>query len=307
MEIIHTNSTETAQTLSNKGYEPIECSFGHHGSVVGPLVMDHHGEHSNLEGVALRAYRDHFGARKDDPRFVVTGAADADACFAIASLMGLLPHPSRLDEFQSAPPYVQEAMTADLLVLAEIVNKMDTEPIGTRLEETDEGSLLLLWNQTSGQAQDALGFYAGTALWRNYTSNPPNKLVEAAKLEEQDRVKNARKGLFEKVSEHVALVESPVWGFDVWYAEAAPIMVALTPEGNITVGCRDSETAESLLGPGGLTPLWPTLSPEGWGGRDVIGGSPRGRKMCRNEALAAASVIALAVELFQKGADHLLP
>jgi len=291
MEIIHTNSTETAKALSKKGYEPIECSFGHHGSVVGPLVMDHHGEHSELEGVALRAYRDHFGARKDDPRFVVTGAADADACFCIASLMGLLPHPSRLDEFESAPPHIRKAMTADLLVLGEIVNQMDTAPIGVRLEETDEGSLLLLWNQTSGQAQDALGFYAGVHLWRHYTGNPPSKLVEAAKLEEQDRVKNARKAIIDGVSDEVAIVQSDVWGFDVWYAEVAPIIVALTPDGNITVGCRDSEMAEKLLGEGGLSPIWPKLAPEGWGGRNVIGGSPRGRKMSRHEALKAARVI----------------
>jgi len=295
MDIRHTNQMVVAVAMNVEGYEPIECSFGSEGSVVGPLKMDHHGEYSDLEGVALRAYRDHYGERPKDPKFVVTGAADADACFSIAALAGLLPHPSLAEKYKDAPPHIREIMTADLTELAILINQVDTAPIGVRLEETDNGSLLLLWNQISGHVQDSLGFYAGVGLWRSLTTETPAKLVAAARLEEEDRVKNARKAIIEQVSEQVALVESEVWGFDVWYAEVAPIIVALTPQGNITVGCRDTETAERLLGEGGLTPLWPRLSPSGWGGRDVIGGSPRGAKMSREEALAAAQVVAAAI------------
>ena len=77
--------------LRDVGYEPIECAFGQFGSVMGPLNMDHHGTESHREGVALRACRDLYGARREDPRFAVTGAPDADAVLAIIALAGLVP------------------------------------------------------------------------------------------------------------------------------------------------------------------------------------------------------------------------
>lgn len=292
MEIIHTNSHTEASRLRDKGYCPVECSFGTHGSVVDSLVMDHHGEYSHTTGVAVRAYKEHFGARKDDQRFVVTGAADGDATFAIAALAGLLPHPGRTDELADAPPPVRTALTRDLTVLAELVNLVDTAPIGVRLEETEEGRLLLLWNQLSSGSSDATAFHAGVDRWRMLTgTRPPKTLLNAAASEEAERVATARSA---KVLEHngtVAVVESPCWGFDVWYAELSPIVIAfVASQGNITIGVRDAETAERLLGPGGLKNIFPKLG-EGWGGREAIGGSPRGQTMTRAHALEAAQVI----------------
>ena len=137
LTIIWTASKDEAEQLTATGFEPVECSFGSTGSVVGPLAMDHHGSESHREGVAIRAYRDHFGVCKENPKFVVTGAADADATFAIAALCGILPHPSRAAELEKAPPPVKAANTKDISGLALLVNKVDTAPIGVRLEETD--------------------------------------------------------------------------------------------------------------------------------------------------------------------------
>ena len=292
MRIKHTNEIEEARELAAAGWEPIECSFGEHGSVVGPLEMDHHGSFSHLEGVVLRAYRDHFGVRREDPSFVVTGAADADACFCIASLAGLLPHPSRVGEFEKAPPPVRTSMTRHLLTLTTLINQVDTNPIGIRQEETPEGCLLLLWNQTGGSTQDALEFYAGVSRWRSLLSRTPKALIEAVKAEEAERVIKARSFVRREVFGKVACLESEVWGFDVWYAEVAPVIVALTPQGNITVGCPSTEKAEALFGPGGLKNVWSKLAPEGWGGRESIGGSPRGQKLSWAEASEAARIIA---------------
>ena len=83
MKIYHSNDPQEIEHMLDEGYEPVECSIGGR-SIVGDLQMDHHGELSHLTGVAIRAY-ENYGARKDDPRFVVTGAADADATFAIAA------------------------------------------------------------------------------------------------------------------------------------------------------------------------------------------------------------------------------
>jgi hypothetical protein len=295
LQIVHTSSVSFAQQLCGEGFCPIECSIGGE-SIVDSLVMDHHGSESHREGVALRAYRDHFGVRRDDPRFVVTGAADADATFAIAALCGILPHPSRAAEFEKAPPPVKASGTKDIRTLAALVNKVDTSPIGIRLEETDEGVILLLWNQMGSSAQDASAFHAGVDRWRCLLGRAPKALLEATKTEEQNRVAEARKAEVTRISKEVAVVESGAWGFDVWYAEVAPIIVAyVATNGNITIGCPDTESAEKFFGHGGLKNIFAKLEPAGWGGREAIGGSPRGQKLTREQAVEAARVIVAAI------------
>jgi len=216
LKIIWTAEKGEADRLAGEGFEPVECSFGHFGSSLGSLAMDHHGSESHREGVALRAYRDHFGSRKDDSRFVVTGAADADACFCIASLCGMLPHPSRAAELDKAPPPVKNAGTRDITKLAELVNRVDTAPIGVRLEESDEGVTLLLWNQMGSSAQDATAFHAGVDRWRALLGRAPKALLAAAKTEEANRVTEARKAEVTRINDKAAVVEPAGGGFDVW-------------------------------------------------------------------------------------------
>ena len=281
-------TAEEALGLKDQGFCPVECSFG--GSVVvDHLTMDHHGEWSHLDGVALRAYRDHFGARRMDPRFVVTGAADADACFAIAALAGLLPHPSRETELQSAPPPVKASGTRDLSALADLVNRADLS-VTVRLEEEEGGETLLLWKQLASPSQDALAFYGGVERWRLLLGRPLASLLQASKAQEVQRVNAARQARVQRFGK-VALVESSVPGFDVWYSELAPCIVALTPQGNITLGCQDVPTAERLFGDGGLKRVYNLLG-QGWGGRETVGGSPRGQRMTLDDAQRVAQVIA---------------
>jgi hypothetical protein len=298
MHISFCKTLDEAKAALADGAIPVECSFGHIGSVVDPrYVMDHHGDYSHQEGVALRAYRDFFGALRSEflagtVRFAVTGAADADACFALASLIGELPHPSRAGEFSKAPGFIQSAMTRDLMSLATLVNAVDVNPIGIRLEETLDGCMLLLWNQMSSSVQDAAAFHAGVDRWRALLAHrAPTILLNAVKEEEADRVRKAREAKVTRISEHVAFIESEVWGYDVWYADHAPCIVAQTANGNATVGCPSNETAERLFGAGGLKNVFPRLVPDGWGGRESIGGSPRGMVLTREQALDAARLI----------------
>jgi len=290
IDIRHVCSAAEAEALRAEGFCPIECALGV--SIVDELQMDHHGELSGLEGVAVRAYRDHFGARRTDPRFVVTGFADADACFCIAALCGLLPHPSRAHEFAAASPPMRARGTRDLSALAGLVNRIDTSPIGVRLEQEADGDTLLLWNQLGG-GNDRLAFYAGVDRWRALTMGPPpTVLLNAARREELSRVDRARSASCHLISPSVAVVESSVWGFDVWYSEVAEVIVAFVEEtGNITIGCPDQATAERFFGPGGLKNIFPKLG-SGWGGREAIGGSPRGQRMTLADAFAAARYLA---------------
>jgi hypothetical protein len=272
--IFHTNDHAEAEHFMCNGAEPVECAFGEEGSVLGPLALDHHGKESHREGVAVRAYRDHRGALADDKRFVVTGDADADATFAIAALCGYLS--SGLDE------------------LAALINRMDTDPIGVRLCEHRWGPTLLLWEQLASPVQDATAFYAGVDRWRLLLGErPPRALIAAAGAQEEERVRLGREAAVEvsDLNRRVAFVRSAVWAFDLWY-EVAPCVVALTPQGNVTVGCRDLATATAFFGEGGLKNVFPLLAPKGWGGRETVGGSPRGVPLTEQEARNAAIVIA---------------
>ena len=281
--IKHSNNPSFIQKLIDAGYCAVECSIGGK-SLTGPLSMDHHGENSHLEGVAVRAYRDHFGAGKDLKGYVVTGKGDADATFAIAGLEGLLPHPSN---DITGKPWLT-GFDQDVSELADLVNLMDTAPIGVRLEdEGKNGSLLLAFNMLSGGAEDACSFYAGVDRWRNLTMRPSKALLDAASESEKTRVEAAREVCILQRGSGIVALTSKVWGFDVWYADIAPCIIALTPDHNITIGCKDLETAETLFGPGGLKNVFAELQPEGWGGRETIGGSPRGKKMTTFDAVNA--------------------
>lgn len=295
--IVWTADLTKARQYADHGFEPIECSIDGQ-SVMGPLNMDHHNDQSHRLGVAVRAYRDHFGARKDDPRFVVTGAADADATFAIAALCGILPHPSRATEFENAPPHVKAAGTRDLNALADIVNHMDVDPIGIRLEGLgDDGATLLLWNQLASRDQDATAFHAGIDRWRMLLGNPPKALLEGALAQEADRVAKARRAQTTFVSDGVTLVESTEWGFDIWYADHTAVIALYNPvTGSVAIGCPNAEKAEELFGKGGLKNVFADLQPQGWGGREAIGGSPRGQKLSHQQALDAARVVAKMVK-----------
>ncbi len=295
MEIIWSASVDEVRTLTARGYEPVECALGCE-SIVGPLQMDHHGRLSHLEGVALRAYRDHFGSRREAARFVVTGTADADATFAIASLAGVLPHPSQARFFEHATPRIQAAMARDLSAFAVLVNQADMEPLGLGLAATPEGRTLLLWNQMASDVQDATAFHAGVDRWRALLCGTERRaLVAAAATQESERVEEARRASVDRLTAQVALVESGGRAFDVWYAEIAPVIVLYNEaNSNVTVGCPGKEAAERIFGHGGLLQVFPLLSPPGWGGREGIGGSPRGVRLTRAQAREAAVRIAQA-------------
>jgi hypothetical protein len=290
LDIRHSNDSAEIRHLIDAGHEAIECSIDGE-SLVGPLEMDHHGTRSHLEGVAIRAYRDHLGARVDDPRFVVTGDADADATFAIAALAGFLPLPS----------------TLDLTELADLIQRLDVDPLAVDLTTEPWAETVLLFEALTQGPQSHERFVLGSHLWNQLVSRPPRLLLAAARQEEEERRRRAgeAKPIFEK--DGVLAIASDVWGFDVWYGRRAeskdpndpaswshPLVLAYDREKrSITVGCPNTATANALLGEGGLLNIFPTLQPPGWGGREAIGGSPRGQSLEQDQCIAAARVLAL--------------
>ena len=289
-----------ARRLMRGGYCPVECGFGST-SVVNRLRMDHHGPLRHLEGVAIRSYEDHFGACARRPWFAVTGYADEDVTWAIGSLAGLLPHPSRAAEFRNAPVEMRERWTADRTSLARLINRVDTDPAPLDLSGTADGRLLLAWRlRGSFPLRDSLAFYAGIDRWRSLLTLAAGDEVRQYAGLLALRLKRIRAVRHERIGKHVTLVNASIWGFAMPYAwewhrrwKAAVLFVfqpRISGRGTVTVCARNRKVAERLYGEDGLINLFARLRPAGWGGRQLIGGSPRGRSLSWEEARAAATV-----------------
>lgn len=293
MQIAFTHDYREACALRDAGYEPIECAFGQYGSVLGEFALDHHGTESHREGVALRACRDLFGARRADPRFVVTGTPDADAVLAIIALAGLVPKDRIPRSF------------------FELVNQHDTDPIGLPLLDSADGIALAWFNQRERLMQSEEGFRTAIGhmtrlLEKGLTPGERAQVVS----KDRGRRRRASDGMIALLDRdgrslpfptdpdaqpvrrgaaavegaaRILVVRSVVWGFDLWY-RLAPVVVSYAERmAKVTVGCPDGATADALFGPGGLDHAWPALG-KGWGGRGTIGGSPRGDRLSLSAA-----------------------
>lgn len=241
------------------------------------------GPQANKPAVALQALLA-AGEGQLYEKFVTTGAADADATFCIAALAGMID------------------ITSDLVKnVADVVAIMDTDPIGRNLLDMGEaGRIWMGWEAITANnpKDDANSFLFGAIAWRNILSDPRrySDVLDAAVAREKGRVEEAEKCLsnsqvFDLKGKKALFVRnSTVFGFDVWYgrntdidpkdaaAWAYPLVAAYVPKTkSFTVGCPNKEVAETLFGAGGLKNVFARL--DGWGGREAVGGSPRGKEM----------------------------
>lgn len=308
LQFILSNDVEEIRDLVSQGFCPVECALGDQ-NVVDQLTMDHHGKLSDLEAVATRAYRDHYGVRKNDLRFVGTGVADADMCFAVAALAGLLPHPSR-EVDPSLPPHVQASLTRDLSDLAATVARYDRSPIGLDILRLPYGDRLLTWNFLAANIADSLEFTGGVMLWRTLTTGNPtlDPFIDAASTAEANRRDQALRDMYERavrIGDVLVIKGSRVFGFNEWYARKGedtpfeavagwlnPVVIAwIEGTQGVTMGCPNQDVANELFNTGGLKNVFKHLQPKGWGGSEAVGGGPRGAKLTWEQVEEAAGVV----------------
>ncbi len=118
------NKAAEVEGLMEQGYVPIECSVDGK-SIVDAFGMDHHGTMSYNPPVSLMAMSPtHYGAGRNRVGFVTVGSPDADACWAVAAMLALVPN----DE--------------SAMQLAETIGVLDIDPIGRDILNMPGGRLV---------------------------------------------------------------------------------------------------------------------------------------------------------------------
>ena len=194
---------------------------------------------------------------------------------------------------------------------------MDTDPIGRDVLGMPFGATLITWEALFGaNATDELAAYAAVEGWRRLLTLPSTKaFIAAAEKAEAERRAQALADLNERGSRSgkvMSICNSRVFGFAEWYDRKVdagqpeeakgwgnPIVVSLVEAtGALTFGMPNKQVAEEVFGEGGLTRVFKALNElyglepgNGFGGREAIGGSPRGRKMTEADLNKAVEVI----------------
>jgi hypothetical protein len=264
VRIIYTTDLKEAQTLIDKGYEPIEYSSGST-TLVGKITppLDHHGKYSNLPPIAVRGQTELFDAvslGKITDKFVINHL-DADIVVCIAGLLGIkLPMP-----------------------LVQLISEIDVK--GRHkidwLNTSFAGKLLRLWQILAVKIDNGADVtpIIMQAIGVLTDSQSYSELVEQYKAEFKQALADIK-----AVKNGIALaIGSSKAGFEAYYTKA-PIVVAFNPNtGKITIGAVDEQTAKARFGEQGLLAVASKLG-AGWGGRPSIIGSPRETRMTEKQA-----------------------
>lgn len=290
LDLKFVTTAKEAKEYVEKGYTPVECSFGAESVVDGNGRFDHHGTLEHLPPVVKQVFATlianadgSFTNPNPQDRFVVTGAPDADATLAIWML-----HQHDIPKYIELPKYV------------ELVAKKDAGTRGLRLSESPEGIGIILWGYAGRQLPQTTSdvrFMEGVFNWDRLFKGNLETFRGVAVLSEQERINAAKEAeslaIFAKDG-LLVMVNPKVPGFDVWYDRYDVVLAYLSSRNNITIGCRDEEAAASKFGEGGLKNIYNKLSEklgDGWGGRSTVGGSPRGKAMQENDLKIAADIV----------------
>ena len=265
--------------LIEKGVIPIEMSEGTKSYVDG-LCLDHHNEYSDKPSACITAMQ-YWNVAGDIPAVkLMANHVDLDCVATGVVLMGLLP--------------------SDLLErLTPEVGLLDTDPMNPKAKELAFGNEIAAWKAAMmGKKDTGWSWLYGVQLLLDIFEHPETwepKIVTLAQRE-AERVKMAEEDYAAaKISKSgcvILIAPSRVPGFDVQFQrqESAPIealegwkhhcILAYLPQaGNVTVSCPNTAVAEAAFGPGGLKNVFPKLpevNGKTWGGRESVGGSPRG-------------------------------
>jgi hypothetical protein len=247
--------------------------------------LDHHNEWSHLPSACVTALR-HYGeasASTDTARFMVNHT-DADCVLAGITLMGILPK-NLLEQ------------------LSPEIGALDVDPLGVDFSKLNYGSRILLWKKSMTSAkQSAWSWLYGARLfidlfddcvYYKYYKDYAVRLEEVERERKRTALEDYEKAQISPSGKILLVAPSRVWGFDCQFRRQPEFSVGsrrgwqhwcivayVEKTGTVTLSCPNKEVAELVFGPGGLLNVYPKLPALGgktWGGREAIGGSPRGQ------------------------------
>jgi hypothetical protein len=261
----------------SRGFVPVEMAEGQE-SFVDFRCLDHHNAYSRLPSACVTALK-YYGSLGSPARMMVNHT-DADCVLAGLTLMGLLPWD------------VLKKLNAEVGVL-------DTDPMSADKAQLFYSEAIHLWKMGMTSAkQSGWSWLYGLQLFLDIFRNADDYAGVKCKISEMEQ-KRVRLALedYEKAvcgtsGKILLIAPSRAHGFDVQFHRQAEFL-ANSLEGwrhwcliayveksrNVTISCPNQSVAELAFGPGGLLSVYPELPAidgKEWGGREAVGGSPRG-------------------------------
>jgi hypothetical protein len=265
------------QAYISDGFIPIELAEGGE-SFVDFRCLDHHNDYSHLPSACVSALK--YYGNISNPAKLMVNHTDIDCVLAGITLMGLLPLGVMVELNQEA-------------------GFLDTDPFGADISRMRYGDLISLWKTSmSSNKQSGWSWVFGLLLLVDMFRNASDYRDAIQRTHEAERERrriatddyeNARRSQSGRM---LLVAPSRVPGFDVQFARQ-PEFAAESPQGwrhwcivafaeaseSVTISCPNKAVAEEIFGDGGLLnifPKLPSLCGRGWGGRESVGGSPRG-------------------------------
>ena len=279
IQLVWRPEVEEIQQYIDDGFVPIEMAEGTR-SFVDFRVLDHHNEYSDLPSACITALKYYGDIAGGDPVKIMVNHTDSDSVMTGLTLLGFL------------PLNVLEELNQEIGIL-------DTEPLIADIEDMKYFELISLWKLAMGSVkQSGWSWLYGLQLWLDiyfHKDKFSRLLEELKKYEDERREIAASEYAAAKISPSgrvVAISNSKVKGYDVQFVrqkEFSPLSLEgwrhwcivsyVEKSGVFMLSCPCRNVAEIAFGQGGLKnvmPLLPKIDGREWGGRESVGGSPRG-------------------------------
>ena len=270
---------EEIQQHIDDGFVPIEMAEGRH-TFADAKCLDHHNEYSDMPSACMTALKYYGELAGMDPAKIMVNHTDSDSVMTGLTLLGLM------------PLNILEELNPEIGIL-------DTEPLIADVENMKYFGLISLWKLSMGSVkQSGWSWLYGLHMWLDlyfHKDRFERLRDELQKYESERREIALNEYNAAKISPSgrvVAIINSKVKGYDVQFMrqkEYPPLALEgwrhwcivsyVEKSGVIMLSCPCCKVAELAFGPGGLKnilPLLPKIDGKEWGGRESVGGSPRG-------------------------------